>query len=138
MYICHMTNESKDLPQWKKNLLLKETEKAHGSKRTFVEVRSTMEEFREPVLVKSQKALSTIPEIKPKKVKREDLVALGSIIQGVRKLIPITQQEMADHLGITTTAYANIEQGHAKTTWDTLYKICQKLGLKITIGGIEI
>lgn len=134
-----MTNETEE---WRVRIERQRSEKAGGSKRTFVEVHSTINEEVVPPISAFEKAIKETAEksVKPggEKMKRKDLVAIGNIIKGVRSLIPITQKEMADHLGLTITGYANIEQGHAKTTWDTLYKICKKLNLKITIGGTEI
>lgn len=130
-----MTNEKED---WRTRLSKqKDSEKAGGSKRTFVEVRSTIDDE----MSSFEKAImETAEKVQPKvgKIRREELVVVANIIAGVRKNTPVTQQALADKVGLTVTGYANIERGDTAPSWETLQKICKALQIKITINGIEI
>jgi putative transcriptional regulator len=58
-------------------------------------------------------------------IEQEDAIyrIIGNAIRQLRKQSKITQQEMADHLGIQRTSVVNIEYGRQHTTLHNLYMI---------------
>jgi len=46
-----------------------------------------------------------------------------------RKNLGLTQEQVAEKVGITTNSYARIERGDAKPSYDTLKAICKVLKL---------
>lgn len=58
---------------------------------------------------------------------------LGHRIKARRKYLGVSQQKLADHLGIDRAGISRAEKGGVKTI-DFLVRICRALGLKIQIS----
>lgn len=56
---------------------------------------------------------------------------LGRKIQKVRKEAGITQEELADKIGVTTTWIGYIETGYRRPNLKMIYKIARVLGIKV-------
>lgn len=48
-----------------------------------------------------------------------------------RKNLDLTQEQVANKVGITPNSYARIERGDAKPSYDTLKAICRVLKLEL-------
>lgn len=48
-----------------------------------------------------------------------------------RKNLGLTQEQVANKVGITPNSYARIERGDAKPSYDTLKAICKVLKLEL-------
>lgn len=57
--------------------------------------------------------------------------ALGSRITAARKALSLTQQQMADRMGVVQQTYAQWETGRARIQVDTLPKLAQDLGVTL-------
>ncbi|QDK80820.1 helix-turn-helix transcriptional regulator [Spirosoma sp. KCTC 42546] len=58
---------------------------------------------------------------------------VGQLIREARKAKGMTQQEMADKLGISKSAYSRYESGSQNITIVTLQKIGEVLGLGLIV-----
>lgn len=58
-------------------------------------------------------------------------MSFGDRLTNLRKSKKITQQGMADILGIARTTYASYEQGHRQPDYDTLQKIADHFDTSI-------
>ena len=56
---------------------------------------------------------------------------LGRRIQKVRKEAGITQEELADKIGVTTTWIGYIETGYRRPNLKMIYKIARVIGVKV-------
>ncbi|NJO00473.1 MAG: helix-turn-helix transcriptional regulator [Bacteroidia bacterium] len=56
-------------------------------------------------------------------------------IRGKRKAQKITQQQIANHLGITQSSYKEIELGRTSLKAQTLFDIMDILGVKVDTEG---
>lgn len=63
---------------------------------------------------------------------RELDVTFGKIIKDKRQILGITQEKIAELIGISTMHFRNIESGKTCTNWVTWVKICAVLGVDIT------
>lgn len=52
---------------------------------------------------------------------------MGEQLELRRKASGLSQQELADHIGLTRVSVVNIEQGRCSTTPETVVKICEAL-----------
>lgn len=59
-------------------------------------------------------------------------VKLGERIRKARLLRGLSQQNMADELGITVASFSNIERGTTNMNVDRLFKISQLLSMSIS------
>lgn len=57
--------------------------------------------------------------------------AVGKQIQRARKEAKLTQQDLADYIGISRTSIVNIESGKVCATLENLYKISDFLNISI-------
>lgn len=55
----------------------------------------------------------------------------GNLIRGKRKEKSITQERLAELVGISTTYLRNVEHGKHSVTWKIWLKICMALHLDI-------
>lgn len=53
----------------------------------------------------------------------------ASRLKKARKSLGLTQEQVAEKIGITANSYARIERGDAKPSYDTLKAICRILKL---------
>jgi len=60
---------------------------------------------------------------------------LGSRIKALRSANNLTQEEVADQIGISRQKYARIESGANSITLDILSKVAEVLG--VTVGDIQ-
>lgn len=59
-----------------------------------------------------------------------DIVAhIGAKIVELRKAKGLTQDDLANELGLSRTSILNIERGRHRTTTETLYAVCMLLGV---------
>ena len=58
-----------------------------------------------------------------------DYVALGKRVRSQRKLLGMTQEELAEHAGISSSFMGHIERGTRKMSIDTLVRIADALEL---------
>lgn len=64
------------------------------------------------------------------KITKQDL-KLGRKIQKVRKAAGMTQEELAEKLGVTTTWVGYVETGYRRPNLKRIYKIARVLGVKV-------
>jgi DNA-binding XRE family transcriptional regulator len=110
-----------------------------GSKRRWVKVGGNEEPSTEeaPVFDFTSTRLNISPDTPILKVPEDDTVTceddMLNVIIAERNTLDITQQEMADHLGMRILNYRNIEAGKTTLLPKYMFKIFEKLNLKITI-----
>ena len=51
-----------------------------------------------------------------------------------RKTLKVSQRELAELSGISLHSLSNIESGKGNPTFEVLHRLCEFLGLKITVG----
>lgn len=56
----------------------------------------------------------------------------GDFIRTKRNQLEITQERIAELIGISTVQYRNIEKGKTRSNWITIVKICLVLRIDIT------
>lgn len=56
----------------------------------------------------------------------------GKLIKNKRKEMKITQEQIAERIGITTVYWRDLEKGKYKVTWIYFFKICIVLEINIT------
>jgi len=68
-----------------------------------------------------------------------DKKQIATYIKNRRKQLQITQQELASLSDISTRKLSDIETANGTTTIETLGKVCETLGLEITlkIKGVD-
>lgn len=54
---------------------------------------------------------------------------IGTEIENRRKELNITQQELAEYLGLSRISIVNLEAGRCSTTFENIYKICCALNI---------
>lgn len=64
----------------------------------------------------------------------------GSTLRAIRALRHITQSDLAAKAGVSPTAIAEYETGKRDLRADTIRKLCDALGVKVTytVDGTEI
>ena len=62
---------------------------------------------------------------------------IGVTLRERRKFLKITQEDLADISGISERTLRDIEKGLANPEMESLMKLCEVLGLEITIGVIK-
>lgn len=62
---------------------------------------------------------------------------LLATIQERRKYLNISQQELAEQLGISQGQYSSLISGRSEISLDRFINICDILGLNINITGVE-
>jgi y4mF family transcriptional regulator len=67
-----------------------------------------------------------------------DIKEIGSTIKGRRKFLKITQEDLADISGISERTLRDIEKGLANPELESLMKLCEVLGLKLTISVLKL
>ena len=66
-----------------------------------------------------------------------DIKKIGEVIRERRKFLKITQEDLADISGISERTLRDIEKGLANPELESLMKLCEVLGLELTIGVIK-
>jgi len=66
-----------------------------------------------------------------------NITEVGHTIKDRRKLLKITQEDLADISGISERTLRDIEKGFANPEMETLMKLFDVLGLELTIGVIR-
>lgn len=66
-----------------------------------------------------------------------DIKGIGSALRVRRKFLRITQEDLADISGISERTLRDIEKGLANPELASLLKLCEVLGLEISIGVIK-
>lgn len=56
---------------------------------------------------------------------------LGRRIQKIRKEVDLTQEKLAERVGVTTTFIGYVETGYRKPNLKMIYKIARALGVKV-------
>lgn len=64
------------------------------------------------------------------KITKQD-IKLGRTIQKARKATGVTQEELADKVGVTTTWIGYIETGYRRPNLKMIYKIARALNVKV-------
>ncbi len=64
---------------------------------------------------------------------REDLAKLGQHIRATRRRLGISRAALASSIGMDPTNYAKIERGKKNVTFDTLVRIADGLGVKLSV-----
>jgi transcriptional regulator with XRE-family HTH domain len=62
------------------------------------------------------------------------LVEIGKLIEERRGQLSLRQEDLAEMSGVTVRTIRNIEQGNGNPAFATLKKLCEILGLQITVG----
>jgi len=62
-----------------------------------------------------------------------NLIQFGKIIKERRKLLKITQKDLAEISGVTLRKLIDVENGVANPTIKTIFKLTEALGLSIEI-----
>lgn len=62
---------------------------------------------------------------------------IGATIRYRRKFLKITQEDLADISGISERTLRDIEKGLANPELESLMKLCEVLGLELTIDVIK-
>lgn len=62
---------------------------------------------------------------------------IGKIVKERRKFLKITQEDLADISGISERTLRDIEKGLANPELESLMKLCEVLGLKLTVSIIK-
>jgi transcriptional regulator with XRE-family HTH domain len=63
-----------------------------------------------------------------------DFISLGKYMQQRRKTVGLRQEDMAEMSGVTARTIYNIEEGKGNPSYKTLSKLCEVLGLDISIS----
>ncbi len=66
----------------------------------------------------------------PKKTTKQDY-RLGRKIQKIRQEKSITQEQLAEKVGVSTTWIGYIETGYKRPNLKMIYKIARALGIKV-------
>lgn len=59
---------------------------------------------------------------------------LARVVKTRRQALQLTQHDVADSAGITRQSLARIERGHAGTSFDTVLRIFERLGISIEVA----
>lgn len=62
---------------------------------------------------------------------------IGATVRYRRKFLKITQEDLADISGISERTLRDIEKGLANPELESLMKLCEVLGLELTIDVIK-
>ncbi|MEQ9297769.1 MAG: helix-turn-helix domain-containing protein [Cyclobacteriaceae bacterium] len=62
---------------------------------------------------------------------------IGTTIRERRKFLKVNQENLADIAGISERTLREIERGSANPELQSLMKLCEVLGLELTIGVIK-
>lgn len=90
----------------------------------------TWNDYKEHVKSVDPQAKKDIEEI-------ENLSAIITAVAAKRNALGISQRELASMCGIPQSSVARIESYKTTPNLDTLLKIMQPLGLKLTVAAIE-
>jgi transcriptional regulator with XRE-family HTH domain len=63
-----------------------------------------------------------------------DLIGIGKQLEKRRKELNLRQEDVAEMSGITARTIYNIEEGKSNPSYKTLSKLCEILGLGISIN----
>lgn len=63
---------------------------------------------------------------------KEISIQIGKKLTELRKAAKITQNDMANYIGLSRPQYVNIEKGKSRTTVDSLYYLCCALGCSVS------
>jgi len=66
-----------------------------------------------------------------------DIKKIGEVIRERRKFLKITQDDLADISGISERTLRDIEKGLANPELGSLMKLCEVLGMELTIDVIK-
>ncbi len=66
-----------------------------------------------------------------------DINQIATTVKNRRKFLKITQEDLADISGISERTLRDIEKGLANPELESLMKLCEVLGLKLTIEVIK-
>ena len=67
-----------------------------------------------------------------------DITEIASTLRERRKFLKITQGDLADISGISERTLRDIEKGIANPELESLLKLCEVLGLELTINVIKV
>lgn len=59
-----------------------------------------------------------------------DRINLGASVRAMRKQVGITQEVLADRLGVHTTFVGRLERGERGAQWRTIRRVLRALGLR--------
>ena len=62
------------------------------------------------------------------------LKEIGILIEERRRLLSLRQEDLAEMSGVTVRTIRNIEQGKGNPAFTTLEKLCDIVGLDITVA----
>jgi len=62
---------------------------------------------------------------------------IGNTVRERRKFLKITQEDLADISGISERTLRDIEKGLANPELESLIKLCEVLGMELTISVIK-
>ncbi|MEM8966594.1 MAG: helix-turn-helix transcriptional regulator [Bacteroidota bacterium] len=62
---------------------------------------------------------------------------LGNTVRERRKFLKITQEDLADIAGISERTLRDVEKGLANPELESLVKLCEVLGLELTVSVIK-
>ena len=77
------------------------------------------------------------PEAKKDIEEAEDLASIVGAVTARRKALGLSQRELASICGIPQSSVARIESYKTTPNLDTLLKIMQPLGLKLTVSSVS-
>ena len=63
-----------------------------------------------------------------------NLAAVAKYVTERRKSLGVSQRELANLCGISLHSLSNVESGRGNPTFDVLFRLCEVLGLQITVG----
>jgi y4mF family transcriptional regulator len=66
-----------------------------------------------------------------------DIKEIAETIRERRRFLKITQEDLADISGVSERTLRDIEKGLANPELESLMKLCEVLGLELTIGVIK-
>jgi y4mF family transcriptional regulator len=67
-----------------------------------------------------------------------DITEIASTLRERRKFLKITQGDLADISGISERTLRDIEKGIANPELESLLKLCDVLGMELTINVIKV
>lgn len=65
-------------------------------------------------------------------------LTIGASIADARRRADVSQQKLADGIGMTRSNFARIEQGRTNVTIDTLLRIARGLGLTVDVRFVPV
>ena len=66
-----------------------------------------------------------------------DIKQIGTTLRERRKLLNVTQEDLADISGVSERTVRDIEKGLANPELESLMKLCEVLGLEVSVKVIK-